>query len=104
MVQNERGRYFSEGEWDILGVPLTDGYDAFSWMKNQTWSNGKIGTAGCSSTAEWQMAVAALDHPSHAAMVPKDMARVLVELVVSTNKETGIGGVEQMLFFRGYMA
>ena len=25
VVQNERGRYFSEGEWDILGVPLTDG-------------------------------------------------------------------------------
>ena len=71
VVQNERGRYFSEGEWDILGVPLTDGYDAFSWMKNQTWSNGKIGTVGCSSTAEWQMAVAALDHPSHAAMVPQ---------------------------------
>ena len=29
VVQNERGRYFSEGEWDILGTPLTDGYDAF---------------------------------------------------------------------------
>ena len=70
VVQNERGRYFSEGEWDILGVPLTDGYDAFEWMKDQPWSNGKIGTFGCSSTAEWQMAVAALDHPSHAAMVP----------------------------------
>ena len=36
VVQNERGRYFSEGEWDILGVPLTDGYDAFTWMKNQS--------------------------------------------------------------------
>ncbi|MEM0992485.1 MAG: CocE/NonD family hydrolase [Bacteroidota bacterium] len=71
VVQNERGRYFSEGEWDILGVPLTDGYDAFSWMKSQDWSNGKIGTLGCSSTAEWQMAVAALDHPAHAAMVPQ---------------------------------
>ncbi|MGB5646494.1 MAG: CocE/NonD family hydrolase, partial [Muriicola sp.] len=35
VVQNERGRYFSEGEWDILGVPLTDGYDAFSWMSSQ---------------------------------------------------------------------
>ena len=23
VVQNERGRYYSEGEWDILGVPLT---------------------------------------------------------------------------------
>ena len=53
VVQNERGRYFSEGEWDILGVPLTDGYDAFTWMKTQSWSNGKIGTLGCSSTAEW---------------------------------------------------
>ncbi|WP_299781531.1 CocE/NonD family hydrolase [uncultured Formosa sp.] len=69
VVQNERGRYFSEGEWDILGVPVTDGYDTFTWMKNQPWSNGKIGTYGCSSSAEWQMAVAALDHPSHAAMV-----------------------------------
>ena len=53
VVQNERGRYYSEGEWDILGVPLTDGYDAFSWMTEQEWSNGKIGTLGCSSTAEW---------------------------------------------------
>jgi len=52
VVQNERGRYFSEGEWDILGVPLTDGYDAFSWMSVQNWSNGKVGTLGCSSTAE----------------------------------------------------
>lgn len=27
VVQNERGRFFSEGEWDILGTPTTDGYD-----------------------------------------------------------------------------
>lgn len=71
VVQNERGRFFSEGNWNILGTPLTDGYDAFSWMEDQEWSNGKIGTLGCSSTAEWQMAVAAMDHPAHAAMVPQ---------------------------------
>ena len=71
VVQNERGRFFSEGEWDILGTPLTDGYDAFTWMANQSWSNGKIGTIGCSSTAEWQMAVAAMNHPAHAAMIPQ---------------------------------
>jgi len=70
VVQNERGRFFSEGEWTILGAPRTDGYDAFSWMAAQPWSNGKVGTLGCSSTAEWQMGVAALDHPAHAAMVP----------------------------------
>ena len=71
VVQNERGRFFSEGEWDILGTPLTDGYDAFEWLSKQPWTNGKIGTLGCSSTAEWQMAVASMDHPAHAAMVPQ---------------------------------
>lgn len=71
VVQNERGRFFSEGEWDILGVPITDGYDAFTWMSAQSWSNGKIGTIGCSSTAEWQMAVASLNHPAHTALIPQ---------------------------------
>jgi len=100
VVQNERGRYYSEGEWDILGVPLTDGYDAFEWMKNQTWSNGKIGTLGCSSTAEWQMAVSALDHPSHAAMVPQGFGAG-VGRVGDVNEQGNWyrGGAEQMLFF-----
>ncbi len=100
VIQNERGRYFSEGEWDILGTPLTDGYDAFTWMKDQTWSNGKIGTIGCSSTAEWQMAVAALDHPSHAAMVPQAFGAGIG--TVGKFHEQGNwykGGVEQLLFF-----
>ena len=70
VVQNERGRYYSEGEWDILGVPLTDGYDAIEWMSSQPWSNGNVGLYGCSSTAEWQMAVASLGHPALKAMVP----------------------------------
>ncbi len=100
VVQNERGRYFSEGEWDILGVPLTDGYDAFSWMKAQSWSNGKIGTFGCSSTAEWQMAVAALDHPAHAAMVPQGYGAG-VGRIGDINEQGNWfrGGAEQMLFF-----
>ena len=69
--QNERGKFFSEGEWDILGPPLTDGYDAVEWMSKQPWSNRRVGTLGCSSTAEWQMGLASLDHPAHAAMVPQ---------------------------------
>ena len=99
VVQNERGRFFSEGEWDILGVPLTDGYDAFTWLSNQAWSNGKIGTIGCSSTAEWQMAVASLDHPAHAAMVPQGFGAGVGR--VGQYFEQGNwyrGGVEQLLF------
>lgn len=71
VVQNERGRFFSEGEWDILGTPLTDGWDAFDWFVKQAWCNGSIGLIGCSSTAEWQMAVAAMGHPALKAIVPQ---------------------------------
>ncbi len=70
VVQNERGRYYSEGEWEILGRPQTDGYDAMSWIADQPWSSGKVATWGCSSTAEWQLALAAQNHPAHAAMIP----------------------------------
>ncbi len=100
VVQNERGRYFSEGKWDILGLPLTDGYDAFDWMQKQDWCNGKIGTLGCSSTAEWQMAVASMKHPALAAMVPQAFGAGVGR--VGRFHEQGNwfrGGAEQMLFF-----
>jgi uncharacterized protein len=99
VVQNERGRFFSEGEWDILGTPLTDGYDAFEWMSKQSWSNGKIGVIGCSSTAEWQMAVASLNHPALAAMVAQGFGAGVGK--VGDYYEQGNwyrGGAQQMLF------
>jgi putative CocE/NonD family hydrolase len=99
VIQNERGRYFSEGNWDILGTPTSDGYDAFSWMAEQSWCNGKIGTYGCSSTAEWQMAVASLNHPAHAAAVPMGFGAGVGR--VGEFYEQGNwyrGGAQQMLF------
>ncbi len=99
VVQNERGRYFSEGEWDILGAPITDGYDAFTWMAAQPWSNGKIGVIGCSSTAEWQMAVASQNHPALAAMVAQSYGAGIGR--VGKFMEQGNwyrGGAGQMLF------
>ena len=60
---NERGRYFSEGDYDILGVPLTDADDELDWMSAQPWSTGKVGLIGCSSTAEWQLTCAGVRSP-----------------------------------------
>ena len=68
VIQNERGHFFSEGNYDILGAPRTDGYDALAWLASRPWSNGKVGTTGCSSTAEYQMGIAAMGHPAFAAM------------------------------------
>jgi uncharacterized protein len=67
VVQNERGHFFSEGNYDILGS-RQDGYNTVDWLVKQPWSNGKVGTTGCSSTAEYQMGVATLGHPGYAAM------------------------------------
>ncbi|MFO0335839.1 MAG: CocE/NonD family hydrolase [Pseudomonadota bacterium] len=92
VMQNERGKFYSEGEWEILGRPQTDGHDALTWIAAQPWSTGKVGTIGCSSTAEWIMALAATRHPAHAAAVPMAMG-------------AGIGKmgpyVEQGNFYRG---
>ena len=96
---NERGHFFSEGNYDILGPPLTDGTDALSWMASQPWSNGKVGTIGCSSTAEWQLGVAAQGNPAFAAMIPQGFGAGVGR--VAPYYEQGNwyrGGAVQMLF------
>jgi len=96
---NERGHFFSEGTYDILGAPLTDGTDAISWMSSQPWSNGKVGTIGCSSTAEWQLGVAAQGNPAFAAMIPQGFGAGVGR--VAPYYEQGNwyrGGAVQMLF------
>src|ERR1700751_3345322 len=37
---NERGHFFSEGNYEILGAPLSDANDQFNWMAAQPWSSG----------------------------------------------------------------
>ncbi len=96
---NERGRFFSEGNYDILGPPLTDGVDELAWISKQSWSNGKVGTIGCSSTAEWQLAVAAQGHPAFTTMIAQGFGAGVGR--VGPYYEQGNwyrGGAVQMLF------
>src|SRR5437773_4820525 len=96
---NERGHFFSEGNYDILGPPLSDGYDEISWISSQSWSNGKVGLIGCSSTAEWQMGVATMAPPGLAAIIPQGFGAGVGR--VGPYYEQGNwyrGGAVQMLF------
>src|ERR1700750_481039 len=68
---NERGRYFSEGDYEILGAPLTDSDDALDWLGALPWSSDKVGLIGCSSTAEWQLAVASRGNKALATFIPE---------------------------------
>lgn len=96
---NERGRYFSEGDYDILGVPLTDSDDALDWMGGLPWSADKVGLIGCSSTAEWQLAVASRGNKALATFIPESFGAGVGR--VGPYYEQGNwfrGGAVQMLF------
>jgi putative CocE/NonD family hydrolase len=96
---NERGRYFSEGDYDILGTPLTDSDDALDWMGSLPWSAAKVGLIGCSSTAEWQLAVASRGNKALATFIPESFGAGVGR--VGPYYEQGNwfrGGAVQMLF------
>jgi len=96
---NERGRYFSEGDYDILGVPLTDSDDALDWMGGLPFSSDKVGLIGCSSTAEWQLAVASRGNKALTTMIPESFGAGVGR--VGPYYEQGNwfrGGAVQMLF------
>ncbi len=69
VIQNERGTEWSEGKYQFLVGARNDGYDTINWIVQQPWSNGKVGTFGCSSSAEHQLGLASMNHPAHKAMV-----------------------------------
>lgn len=70
VLQNERGRYFSEGTYTYLVGSGNDGFDTVEWITKQPWSNGKVGTLGCSSSAEEQHKLLGTNAPGLAAAVP----------------------------------
>ena len=99
VVMNERGHFFSEGNYDILGPPLTDGADAITWLTTRPWSNGKLGTIGCSSTAEWQLAVAAQGTAGYTTMIPQGFGAGVGRVAPYFEQGNWYrGGAVQMLF------
>ena len=94
VLQNERGTGWSEGKHQFLAGARNDGYDTLTWIAQQPWSNGKVGTLGCSSSAEHQLALAAMNHPAHKAMVAMGPGSAIGELP-GWNTEGGFykGGV-----------
>jgi putative CocE/NonD family hydrolase len=71
VVQDFRGRYRSEGLYRFNRGHRKDGYDTFAWVMAQKWSNGKIGTYGCSYLGEVQLYQAPSLPPGLTAMVPQ---------------------------------
>jgi putative CocE/NonD family hydrolase len=72
VVQDCRGRYDSQGEFYIDIYDADDGYDTQTWCGIQPWSNGKIGTFGCSYGGCIQWYSAHLRNHYLKCMIPRD--------------------------------
>ena len=64
IVQDVRGRYGSEGVFLPYVQEIEDGYDSVEWAAALPYSNGKVGTQGCSylGAVQWQLATASPPH------------------------------------------
>jgi len=69
-MQDVRGRYQSEGDFYAFAHEGPDGYDTVEWLAAQPWCNGRVGTFGQSYEAAVQSALASLNPPHLAAMIP----------------------------------
>jgi uncharacterized protein len=70
VLQDVRGRYSSDGNFDPYRREGRDGYDTIEWAAAQSWSNGRVGTYGLSypGAVQW---LAAMESPPHLeAMAP----------------------------------
>lgn len=71
VTQDIRGRYESEGTYQVARGRREDGVDTLDWIVAQPWSNGKVGLAGCSYQGEAQVVLEATNHPALVAGYPQ---------------------------------
>ncbi len=70
IVQDTRGRFASEGEWDPMRNEALDGVDTIEWAAQLPYSNGSIGMYGASYFGFTQWAAAVHQPPALKAMIP----------------------------------
>lgn len=70
VVQDTRGRYLSEGEFNPFFDDGRDGFDTVAWVAQQPWCDGNVGMAGGSYFGATQWRAASESPEALKAMVP----------------------------------
>jgi putative CocE/NonD family hydrolase len=70
VVQDVRGRFASDGEFEPSINEHRDGYESVQWASKLPGSNGNVGTYGDSYLAEVQWSAALMDPPALKAIAP----------------------------------
>jgi uncharacterized protein len=91
-VINDRGTQWSEGEYHWMKGAAADGVDVVKWTTGQPWSNGSVGSWGCSSSGEVNFALAKESPPG-------------LKAIVAMGAATGLGVIpgfaDQGIFYTG---
>jgi putative CocE/NonD family hydrolase len=69
-IQDIRGKYDSEGNWNGPRSEAHDGSDTITWLGTRAWSSGKVGMTGGSYLGLVQDIVADQENPYLKALVP----------------------------------
>lgn len=69
IVQDSRGRFASEGVFEVYTEAADDGIDTIGWIYKQPWCNKKIAVTGASHFASTAQAILAQNPPGLAAAV-----------------------------------
>ncbi len=70
VIQDVRGRYASEGDWEPYIHEAQDGHDTIAWVAEQPWSNGRVGMFGISYVGFTQSLAASQAPPALKAIMP----------------------------------
>lgn len=91
-IVNVRGTQWSEGEYHWFKGARDDGLDTLAWVTRQTWSNGKVGTIGCSSSGEVTIPLATANPPA---------LKAVVAMAAATAAGVIPGFADQGIFYMG---
>jgi putative CocE/NonD family hydrolase len=73
VIQDVRGKWASEGDFQALSGEDQDGYDTLEWIARQPWCDGSIGMMGESYYGFTQWAAAISQHPNLKCIAPMDI-------------------------------
>lgn len=74
VVQDVRGKFSSEGDFDPMVHEAQDGFDTVDWVGRQPWSNGRVGMWGESYYGFTSLAAATEQPPALVCIAPGDIA------------------------------
>ena len=79
ILQDERGRFGSEGDWKPFEKSAEDGADTCDWIGKQSWSDGNVGLYGMSYAGGTQWLTAMESPKNLRAFAPLEAANVFVD-------------------------